>query len=430
MEYIHQTDCKEWQFTGLPAFDGGTLHPLFADCGDGLVPGADAHSFMHIFTDTQEEKLRGYAEKLAAEGFGKLYERETPDGLFYQFRVPDGLLWISFFKKTGTARFILDRCRQSDAASFGGETTEAVRDDTVLAQYSLYYDKMIRGTSCDCGMNYVFRLRDGRLIIIDGGEFEQSTDEAVSDYLEFLHELTGTGSGEKLRVALWLCTHAHNDHCDFFSKLLRFHADEFILERTAFDFPEPGTVRHSPSVDTVRQRIAEAFPDALYMKLHAGNRFSFAGAEIDILLSAEDTVGLSPDRPFCGTNDTSVIFTVTADGIRTLFLADCGDENGGVLISSYAEDALSCELLQAAHHGINEIFPVYDRIDARVVLLPQCRMNMDTRFSPVYGFLGSRYGEDNILFAADKTDIFAFSGGNCVHTVRTHKGGAYDGSEW
>ena len=84
-------------------------------------------------------------------------------------------------------------------------------------------------------MNYVFRLRDNSLIIIDGGEFEQATDVAVKDYMSFLHSLTSTNENEKMTVSLYICTHAHNDHCDFMSKIVRFYSDEIEIERIAFN---------------------------------------------------------------------------------------------------------------------------------------------------------------------------------------------------
>ena len=433
MNLKQHSDCKEWQFYGIPAFSSGTMSPLFADCGTGLFPAeetAEKSSFMHIFSGVLPEDITAYASALSEAGFKKVFENKTNGNLFYQFAVPEGAFYVSLMKNDGTARFILDRCKTAVPENFGYTVYNETRSDTVLAQYSLHYDAMIRGVTCDCGMNYVFRLRDNSLIIIDGGEFEQSTDLAVNDYMAFLRELTGVQDGEKLRVSLWLCTHAHNDHCDFLSKILRFHADEITVERAAFDFPSPENVRHSVSVAFAKQRLAEKFPDIKYIKLHAGHKFNIANAELEILVSAEDAVGTVPDEPFPGTNDTSVLFTVKADGMTALFLADCGDDNGAVLKNNYGEKELCCTFLQAAHHGINEIRAVYDKIKAEKVLLPQCRMNMDTRFDGIYANLCRLYGEQNILFAHDKTDIFTLKDGSYSKTERKHTGTAYDGSEW
>ena len=434
MDLTQQTDCPAWQFDGIPAFTGGKMHPLFADCGAGLSPIPDTetadHSFMHLFRGAKKEDILSYTELLVTAGFEKIYEHSTDGDLFYQFSVRNGLLYISFLKDGGVARFILDQCRQTDVPAFGYSVYTDKRDDTVLAQYSLHYDAMIRGVTCDCGMNYVYRLRDNTLIIIDGGEMEQATDSAAADYMAFLHELTDTAPGEKMTVALWICTHAHNDHCDFFSKLLRFYGDELTVERAAFNFPLSTNVRHSPSVQLAKERLLQKYPDIAYIKPHAGCKFSIANAEIEVLVSNEDTTACDDEDVFPGTNDTSMIFTVTADGVKTLFLADCGWDNGDVLIRNFGSDTLSCRILQAAHHGINEIFEVYDCISAEKVLLPQCRMNMDTRFQTVYANLCRLYGEDNILFANDATDIFICKDGRYSIRKRNHVGTAWDHSEW
>lgn len=420
---------RAWKLEGIPAFTAGRLSPLFADCGSGLAPDGPG-SLMHTVSDTRRQDVEAYVSLLTAQGAVRVFENHIGDNAFYQLRTPEGLLHLSFMAGSGVTRVILDKCESVSMDRFGGSAYEEKRGDTVLAQYSLHYGEMIRGTTCDCGMNYVCRLRDNSLIIIDGGEMEQATDAAITDYMSFLHELTDTSPGEKMTVSLWLCTHAHNDHCDFFSKIMRFHADELQVARAAFDFPDPDNVRHSPSAALARERLMTAYPDAAYAKLHAGSRFTIANAEIEVLLSAEDAVGLHEEKPFPGTNDTSILFTVTADGVKTLFLADCAWDIGEVLTDNYSADALRCDILQAAHHGINDIKDVYAKIRAERVLLPQCRDNMHARFGDVYGTLCREYGEDALLFAHDRTDVFTCRDGAVTHTVRAHTGEPWDGSEW
>ena len=433
MDYIQQTDCKAWQFSEIPEFSCGIRSPLFMDCGTGLsrIPDFKSkdNSFMHFFREVKAEDITAYAALLEADGFVKTYEKDFDGNLFYQFRVSEGLFYISFMKN-GMARFILDRCRTAEAGKFGYSEHEKICPDTKLVQYSLHYGKMIKGITCDCGMNYIFRLRDNSLVIIDGGEVEQATDIAVDDYMKLLHELTQTANGEKMRISLWLCTHPHNDHCDFMAKLIRFHSDEMEIERIAFNFPNPKNTRHSISVSAMKQRLCGYYPDADYIKLHAGTQFSIANAEFDVIVSSEDAAGLEEEDPFPWTNSSSMIFRVNADGASTVFLADCSDDNGEVITDNYGSDVLDCDFLQVAHHGINKIYDVYEKINAKSVLLPQCLMNMETRFSEVYAHLCARYGEENIIFASDATDIFTLKDGSITSEKRVHVGTAYDKSDW
>lgn len=431
MNYIQNTECLEWQFKNIPPFEGGKIMPYFVDCGVGAGRDFDEEksSFMHTFSDACECEIKNYAEKLS-ESFTKTFENEIDGNLFYQFETPEGLLYVSFMNNDCTARFILDRCEQTSFDKFGYVDFENKKENTVFCQYSLHYDKMISGTSSDCGMNFVFRLRDNSLFIIDGGEFEQATDIAVADYLKFLHELTDTKPGEKLRISFYLCTHAHDDHCDFMSKLLRFHSDEFEIERIAFNFPNGNNIRNSPSCAMFKERMTAKFPQAEYIKLHAGGAFSIGNLDFKVLLSAEDTIGKNKEHIFPGTNETSSIFKVTAEENDILFLADCGDENGKVLIRNYEESTLKCDILQCAHHGINEIADVYRKIATKIILIAQSKMTMDTRFSENYENFCNFYGEENIRMAHDATDIFTLEKGSFTNTKRAHIGTIYDGSEW
>ena len=86
-------------------------------------------------------------------------------------------------------------------------------------------------------MLYVLRLRDNSVIIIDGGEIEQATEEACDEFMRRLEDLTNTEKGGKIRVAAWICTHNHDDHMDVFTKLLKREKDILCVERVMFNFP-------------------------------------------------------------------------------------------------------------------------------------------------------------------------------------------------
>ncbi len=432
MKYTQLENCTRWQFEKIPPFEKGNMFPFFVNGGTGFTddfdaPAADS-TFVHSFFETEKSDIEEYADLLCKNGFEKIYENEIAGNLFYQFSVPEGLYYVSYLSGSKIARFILDRCESAGLDKFGYDKYEDLRGNTVFAQYSLHYDKMIKGTTCDCGMNYVFRLRDNSLIIIDGGEIEQSTDAAAADYLKFLHELSNTADGEKMTVSLWVCTHSHNDHMDLFTKLLRVAADELEVKRAVFNFPSPVNYRISESVKLLKARLAGCCPAAGYVKAHAGSKFRIANADITVLLSSEDNIGMDEEDVFSGLNCTSLAFTVEAEGKKVLFLADMGDANGNVFIKNYPKDFLASDFLQAAHHGINKIYDVYEALETKTVLLPQCRMNMETRFSDIFAHLIERFEEENICLAQDRTDIFTLDNGTCLRSERAHFGSPYDGS--
>lgn len=434
MVYTQIPLCEKWMFVGLPAFEHGKMQPLFADCGCGLENDFDGptgkDSFMHTFDGVSGEDFISYIKKLENMNIKKTFENEIDGNLFYRFATKEGNFSAYYRPYFKTARFILDQCDNTDADKFGYSEYEEINGNTVFSQYSLHYAHMIRGYSTDCGMNYVYRLRDNSLIIIDGGEIEQATDRVIEEYFAFLRRLTGTKAGEKMRISLWLCTHAHNDHADFFTKLIRVHGDDIILERTAFNFPLFANVKHSQTVLTLKQRIKSIYPNAKYLKIRAGDVISIANAVITVLSSSEDAVCFDEDGDdFTGLNDTSSVFTVEADGVKTLFLADTGRNNQRILIHSYKDETLQCNIMQIAHHGINYLPRLYEKIKAEKALLPQARLNMITRFQNVLADLYKNYGERNIIYAYDVTSVFTLQNGEYSLVYIPHSGSVYDNSE-
>lgn len=425
--FTQSEQCLNWQFTDIPAFKNGRLSPLFASCGQGLLPKGSC--FLHTFFDVEQGSVETYAERLMNQGYSLLYQHKIGGNLYYQFALKNAYFYISYLKNSAVARFVWEDCTVP-LKDISSGCQKQIYDNTVFSQFSLHYDDMNRYTTCDCGMNYVYRLRDNRLILIDGGEQEQCTEAAFSEYLDFLRSLTGTKAGEPITVALWLCTHAHNDHCDFFHKLLLRCHDEIRLEAVAFNFPDESNTPHSESVMPLRRLIADCYPGVKYCKLHGGMHFSVANATVTVLTSVENSLGIREDKPFPGLNDSSTVFTMEAEGITTLFLADMGDINAEVFLRDYADSFNQVDFLQAAHHGINAIYDVYEAIETKKLLLPQCSKNMITRFQDKQAHYEARYGASNILLANDRTDIFTMKNGTPVHTSRPHVGEPFDGSEW
>lgn len=79
----------------------------------------------------------------------------------------------------------------SAAACEGGESAE-------IYQYGLYYDPRNghSPTTTNCGMFYIIRLSDNRLVMIDGGDCMQCSVEALEGMYRFLRRITGTAEGE------------------------------------------------------------------------------------------------------------------------------------------------------------------------------------------------------------------------------------------
>lgn len=389
------------------------------NCGAGLeietLDGTCEDSFIIITRCNSAFEFNEFLNSLAKNGRKETFHRETNGNIFSEyFCEGKKLVYTYFTSEKHEARVILDSV--SLPVSSYDDTEKDVRGDTALMQFSLRYGKMIRGHSCDCGMLYALRLRDNSVIIVDGGEREQATDDACDEIMRRLRELTNTGNGEKIRVAAWFCTHNHDDHMDVFVKLLRRENDAFSLERVFFNFPSKTLYEYeNPCTDRLRRVLKKYAPDAKYLKLHTGQTIRFPDATFEVLTTHEDILPLSKrardEGPYRTLNETSSIVKITFDDCSVLFLADAEETNGEELLSLYGRNYLTCTFLQCAHHLINDVRNIYGNVKAKYLLIPQGRFIAITRECENLHHVKSIFGDENIFFAGDCTQVFTVNDG-------------------
>lgn len=411
------------------------------NCGAGMSleneeNGGDDDSFMIVRSGVDGKVFKKFLKNIENTGRKELFHREFNGNIFSQFENGEHYIYTYYIDSLGEARIILDNSTGC-SASEADNRSEAQREGTALMQFSLKYGKMIPGFSCDCGMLYALRLRDNSVIIIDGGEREQATEDACDEFMDRLYDLTNTENGGKIRVSAYICTHNHDDHMDFFIKLLRREKDVLILERVMFNIPSRtmlGYCRDNPCTDELRKRIKKYAPDAKYIKIHTGQTFKFPDAVIEILTTHEDILPSSPraggDDVYRSINESTTVFSINFDDTTVIFLGDAEDANGENLINIYGRNFLSCEYLQCAHHLINDDRNIYSNIKARKLLIPQSRFIGDTTEVDNTRYLTDLFGEKNMFYAGDCTYVFTVVNGMETISRYEQKGYYYDNSEF
>lgn len=403
---------------GVESFGSVLGEPI--NCGAGLAIenedgcGAD-DSYMLVLGDVTAKMFHDFLARLAQNGKKENFHRETCGNIFAEFENGDNLIYTYYTASTMQARIILDKASAPFAQA--NNKSDDVRGNTALMQFALRYGKMIRKRSCDCGMLYVMRLRDNSVIIIDGGELEQATEAACDEFMSRLEELTDTKKGEKIRVSAYICTHNHDDHMDFFIKLLKREKDVLDVERVMFNFPSKSLMPYgSECTAMLKSRLAEFAPNAKFFKLHTGQRIRFPDAWIDVLTTHEDILPHScradENSTYRGMNETSTLFQITFDDCSVIFLGDAEEANGEALLNLYGRNYLSCKYLQCAHHLINDDRNIYSNIKAQKLLLPQCRFIAMTCENDNRRYLTSLFGDENMYYAGDCTYVFTICDGN------------------
>ena len=270
-------------------------------------------------------------EKLSEEGFVLYALKNEGENTFATVTGADVVVNVSYTAFEGTVRLICDKgCalppKKADYNAVASPLITQVRNPYFM---------------CDCGMTYIIRLEDGRFVIIDGGEGEYDEIEHTMDILNEQNALDG-----KPVIAAWFITHAHSDHFNGFIQMMDKHGDDITVERLVYDWAVPSlTCATSPLGDF--KRVVETIKNTEIITARSGQVYNLAGTTFEILYACED---LYPD--FIRTlNDTSVVFRMTMNGRRVMWLGDNMGQAADYITKKYTADLLKCEILQVGHHG-------------------------------------------------------------------------------
>lgn len=424
-----------WSRINAVPFGRAACEPL--NCGAGLEieneNGSKEDSYMLVLEDVGALDFRAFLANMAESGRTETFHREFNGNIFVEFANGCEIIYTYFTFEKRQARIIIDN--SSSPLSEMNDTEPDVRGDTQLMQFSLHYGEMIRFHSCNCGMLYALRLRDNSVIIVDGGEMEQATEDACDEFMARLEDMTNTEKGGKIRIAAWLCTHNHDDHMDVFLKILKRERERLILERVLYNFPSKTLQAYdNPCTDRMKERIALYAPNAKYLKLHTGQTIKFPDAMLEVLTTHEDilprSTRASSGKTYKGINEGSSIVKITFDDCSVIFLGDAEETNGEELIALYGKRSLFCTYLQCAHHTLNDDRNIYGNVRAKKLLIPQCRYNSVKYERENNKYFTELFGAENLWFAGDCTFVFTVKDGEESVERYEPKGYFYDGSEY
>ena len=231
---------------------------------------------------------------------------------------------------------------------------------TTLYQLALDYREI------NCGMSYVFHLRDGRFFIIDGGYFTPGEEDRLYDFLK-------ERCGGAPVIAGWFFSHAHQDHVGCFINFIWKYRGQAVIERLIYNFQpvdfskidgdwkssDPATVKE------FYRTIDEACQGIPVMTPRTGDVFQIGELTVEVLYTQED---LYPKK--ASFNDYSTVITTQIDGQKILWLGDIYKQASRFLLRN-KKDKLACDIVQVAHHGFGGATrALYAKTRARVALWP------------------------------------------------------------
>ena len=307
--------------------------------------------------DTDEAEFKAYFDVLAEAGYTQFATRQMGDNLYATYVSDEKVINASYIASKKDARIAIEDAY--DLTLFTEQAYEKVCEPTVtlVGQEVKVGDSWVYNALC-----LVFRLEDGRFIVVDSGYFTFSVGQ-LNKTFRSLHVNEG-----KITIAAWIFTHAHSDHTGGFTTLSNTsYKNGIVVENFIHHFVSDAqhNAIDGPGTGPKTRAAMLGYPDANIIKAHTGQVIKAGGVEIEMLFTYAD---MEPEK-LDEMNTTSLVFRVTAQDNSVMVLGDASNRSLRYLISTYG-DYLESDMVQIAHHGYNGVAEVYSLIDADVVLWP------------------------------------------------------------
>lgn len=342
----------------IPAIDGEFLtYPSGEGCELYLLKGVGFEAFTT------------YCMKLGQSGFSCVNKNKIENNFFEFYKKENVIVCVGYYDCDKTMRIVVDE--KTDFPEFV-QRKVTKKTDSVFWQFEVDHSLI------DCGMCYILKLSSGAFFIIDSAHTYSINDcERIH---KFLRERTP--ENEKIHIAGWFFSHAHDDHIAQFISYLNFYCYDTVIDALYYNFISSDHRDGTDWMETHRGYVAlfnnalENHPEIPVIRLHTGQTFYIDNLKVDVLCSHED-VFPNDNSNF---NDSSVVLMLTLEKTKILIPGDAGHEESYILEARYPE-YLKSDIVQSAHHGhFGTTEDFYRLVKANVVLFPVTQIMFDGDF--------------------------------------------------
>ena len=343
-------------------FEGVGAVPPYEDKGitTRYMDLADECYMVHIDNTSRGDFLK-YVKSLTGAGFTEYSYRQAGKMLYAIYGNEDTILHLSFNSLAREVRIAVEEAY--DRTIFTEQPYEKICEPSVSMIGQEFTDSTDpSAVPVSNGLCLVFRLEDGRFIIVDSGATVKSVN-LLYRTLQKLHVNEG-----KITVAAWILTHPHGDHTGGFQYLSTTALkNQIVVENIIHHFASDAQHEAIKTAGTsANARLAmKRFSAANIIKAHSGQVIQAGGAEVEMLFTYADMEPMMLDQM----NTTSLILRVTVQGNSVMVLADTTSRAINHIYKVYG-NYLKGDMVQLAHHGVNGGVLLYQTIDADVVLWP------------------------------------------------------------
>jgi len=189
------------------------------------------------------------------------------------------------------------------------------------------------------GNSYVFRMNDGKVVVMDGGVKEETI------YLRGFLAALGN------KVDVWFVSHPHSDHVGALNEILKAPGEIKIgkIYQSAFtpDFCKTEADYKTGAEDYYSNLKKSGIP--VVEVTQPGMIIQIDQTKFKILGVKNEDITVNPY------NNSCMVIRVWDAKKSFVFLADSGREEGNRLLNGPYRKDLDCDYLQMAHHGQNGV---------------------------------------------------------------------------
>lgn len=374
---------------------------LLSSCGAFSVFRAISKGAVAAESSGDAEAFEKTLAVLTAGGYRLTANRENGGNRFAALSGENRKLTVGLFAVDRVLRVTVEQMPRVLTLGAQGPARYSAVTLTQFATHTSYSTR-VRGSAS--GMGYVLRLRDGRLIVIDGG-FHLASDFG-DDYPSFRDLLWELSDGKRPQIALWVLTHAHIDH---YGLLRSWKPEDAEIGAYLATLPPDGIS------DAACADMMESVPFFAEKNIpaHTGELFDFGEAQLEVFYTCEDLAWSNPEALSRDLNNQSLIFAVRTGGEQILFT---GDARYPALdrAARTAGGRIQSAVCQIPHHGrtVAGDNAAMSRIAPKVALWPACRTQIDYDSSHIEGVNAWIFGADSTV-----TDHFVANDGTVTLTL-------------
>ncbi|MBO5845733.1 MAG: MBL fold metallo-hydrolase [Clostridia bacterium] len=313
--------------------------------GSGTVTLFENHekskSYYVQAADATKKDYTQYITKLESAGFERYYSTEAQDSLFSIYTDGYNIVNLSYLEYEDP----FEDGKDVQYINIAIECTENTALPPLVDNGERITTTQLTMTRCD--MAFIFRLEDGRFVVIDGGVNESAP-------LMYEQMVAQNVRGGNPVIAAWFITHHHGDHVGGTLKMLADYKGRLDIERVVTNTPGQGVLHTITDgvdyeygwINSMFSSANSNFPNADIIMAHAGQRFVFAGLTVDVLITPENFY----QKDLSVGNEEVCMYRFETERGSMVFTGDAQATNCKIAMAIYAED-LESDVVQYAHHG-------------------------------------------------------------------------------